>query len=62
MRRGLALLFACACLVLLVTAAAAPAQRADAEDCSWGASSVVVQEVDGKLVESEPETSGCIPR
>jgi hypothetical protein len=63
MRRGLALLFACACLVLLLTAGAAPAQRAaNADDCAWGASSVVVEEIDGKLVQSEPATSGCIPR
>ena len=59
MRRVLALLTACACLVLLLTAAAAPAKQA--EDCTWGASSVLVQEIDGKLVESEPATSGCIP-
>ena len=63
MRRGLALLLACAFLVLLATAAAAPAKRAaKADDCSWGASSVVVEEVDGSLVQSEPATSGCIPR
>ena len=61
MRRGLALLLACAFLVLLVTAAAAaPAQQAD--DCAWGASSVMVEEVNGELVQSEPATSGCIPR
>jgi hypothetical protein len=63
MRRGLALLLACACFVLLLTAAAAPAQRAaSADECTWGASSVVVEEVDGKLVQSAPETTGCIPR
>lgn len=61
MRRGLALLLACAFLVLLVTAAAAaPAQRTD--DCAWGASSVMVEEVNGELVQGEPATSGCIPR
>jgi hypothetical protein len=59
MRRGLALLIACLSIVLLLTAAAAPAQRA--EDCTWGASSVVVEEVAGQLVQSEPATSGCIP-
>ncbi|MFL5951399.1 MAG: hypothetical protein ACJ74M_07295 [Gaiellaceae bacterium] len=59
MRRLLVLLVACACLVLLLTAAAAPAKRS--EDCTWGASSVVVQEVNGQLVQSEPATSGCIP-
>jgi hypothetical protein len=59
MRRLLAFLLVCACLVLLLTAAAAPAKRA--EDCTWGASSVVVEEVNGQLVQSEPATSGCIP-
>jgi hypothetical protein len=59
MRRLLAFLVVCACLVLLLTAGAAPARRAD--DCTWGASSVVVQDVNGQLVQSEPATSGCIP-
>lgn len=59
MRRGLVLLIVCLSLVLLLTAGAAPAQRA--EDCTWGASSVVVEEVDGQLVQSEPAASGCIP-
>jgi hypothetical protein len=59
MRRGLILLLACACLVVLLTAASAPAERSD--DCTWGASSVLVQEVNGKLVQSEPVTTGCIP-
>ena len=61
MRRGFVVRLACACLVLLLTAAAAPAKRAG-DDCTWGASSVLVEEVNGKLVQSEPETSGCIPR
>ncbi len=59
MRRVLALLLVCASAVLLLTAAAAPAKRSD--DCTWGASSVMVEEVNGQLVQSEPETSGCIP-
>jgi hypothetical protein len=59
MRRVLAFLVMCACLVLLLTAAAAPARRAD--DCTWGASSVMVQDVNGQLVQSDPATSGCIP-
>ena len=59
MRRVLALLLVCACAVLLLTAATAPAKRAD--DCTWGASSVVVEDVNGQLVQSEPATSGCIP-
>jgi hypothetical protein len=59
MKRAAVLLFACLALVLTVAAGAAPTKRAD--DCTWGASSVVVEQVDGKLVQSEPETSGCIP-
>jgi hypothetical protein len=60
MRRGAGLLMACLCLVFLVAAAAAPAKRGD--DCTWGASSVVIEDVNGTLVQSEPATSGCIPR
>jgi hypothetical protein len=55
------MLVACACLVFVLTAASAPAQRAD-DDCDWGASSVLVQEVSGRLVQGEPVTTGCIPR
>ena len=50
---------ACLLVVLTVAAGAAPAKRSDA--CTWGASSVVVQQVDGALVQSEPVTTGCIP-
>jgi len=42
-----------------MAAAAAPAKRGDA--CTWGASSVMVEEVNGQLVQSEPVTTGCIP-
>jgi hypothetical protein len=59
MRRVLIVLIACACLVVLLTAGTAPATRSD--DCTWGASSVLVQEVNGKLVQSEPVATGCIP-
>jgi hypothetical protein len=60
MRRFLLVLVACACLAVLLTAGAAPAQRAG--DCTWGASSVTVEEVNGTFVQSEPATTGCIPR
>jgi hypothetical protein len=53
------LVFACLLIVLTMAAGAAPAKQADA--CTWGASSVVVEQVDGQLVESEPSTTGCIP-
>jgi len=59
MTRYLVLVLACIALVLTVAAAAAPATRSD--ECTWGASSVVVEQVDGKLVQSEPATTGCIP-
>ena len=60
MRRVFLVLLVCSALVFGLTAASAPAQRAD--DCTWGASSVMVEEVNGKLVQSEPVTTGCIPR
>jgi len=50
---------ACLLVVLIVAASAAPANRSDA--CTWGASSVVVEQVNGQLVQSEPVTTGCIP-
>jgi hypothetical protein len=59
MKRGLMLTSACLLVVLTVAAGAAPAKRADA--CTWGASSVVVEEVNGQPVQSEPATTGCIP-
>jgi hypothetical protein len=59
MKRGLVLISACLVIILTMAAGAAPAKQADA--CTWGASSVVVEEVNGQLVESEPVTTGCIP-
>jgi hypothetical protein len=50
------------CFLLIVTVASAtpaPAQRG--EDCTWGASSVMAEVVDGEVVQSEPATTGCIP-
>jgi len=66
MKRSLLLVLACLALILTVAAAAAPAKQAappakQADACTWGASSVVVEEVNGQLVQSEPSTSGCIP-
>jgi hypothetical protein len=60
MKRALTLVSACLLVVLTVAAGAAPAKRAEA--CTWGASSVVVEQVNGKLVQSEPVTTGCIPQ
>ena len=53
------LLSACLLVVLTLAAGSAPAQRGDT--CSWGASSMVVEQVNGQYVQSAPETSGCIP-
>ena len=53
------MVLACLAVVLTVAAAAAPAKQAD--DCMWGASSVVVEVIDGQTVQSEPATTGCIP-
>ena len=59
MKRPFMLVLACLLVVLTVAASAAPAKRADA--CTWGASSVVVEVVNGQYVQSEPVTTGCIP-
>ena len=60
MRRGFILFSACLVIVLTIAAGSAPAKQADA--CTWGASSVVVEVVKGQLVESAPVTTGCIPK
>jgi hypothetical protein len=59
MKRGLLVISACLLVVMTMAASAAPAKQADA--CTWGASSVVVEVVDGQLVQSEPAVTGCIP-
>jgi hypothetical protein len=59
MTRGLMLTLVCLLVVLTVAAGAAPAKRADA--CNWGASSVVVEQVNDQLVQREPATTGCTP-
>jgi hypothetical protein len=50
-------------VLLLVAGAAAggagPAGRPGA--CRWGASSIVAEAVGGKVVTSQPHTSGCVP-
>lgn len=59
MKRSLVLLFVCAALVLTMAASAAP--KKSTQECNWGASSVVVEQVNGQLVQSDPATTGCIP-
>jgi hypothetical protein len=58
-RRALAVLSVCLFAVFVLAAGSAPAEQAD--DCTWGASSVMVEEVNGQLVQSQPVTTGCIP-
>lgn len=59
MRQVLAALVVCLFAVFVLAASAAPSKRSD--DCTWGASSVMVEEANGQLVQSEPVTTGCIP-
>jgi len=47
---------------LAVGVASARGASHDDGSCTWGASSITAQYVDGKLVESEPVTTGCVPR
>ena len=50
-------------LVFAVTASASPPAARSDEPCSWGASSIQAELVDGKVVVvSGPDTSGCIPQ
>jgi hypothetical protein len=59
--RGLlrrASLFALAGALVCGVASARGASHDDGS-CTWGASSVTAQYVDGKLVESTPVTTGC---
>lgn len=52
---------AVACLLAASLMAVGSAPAEPREDCNWGASSVVVQQVAGQYVPSEPVTTGCIP-
>jgi hypothetical protein len=61
MRRPLTILvLLCLVLVATVSAAAAPTTN-QIEECTWGASSMVVEEVNGQLEQSEPAITGCVP-
>jgi len=61
--RGL-LRVACGLLLIVVLAAsggAAKGARVPEGGCTWGASSITATSVNGQLVESQPQTTGCIP-
>jgi len=57
---GLACALGAAALLAVSGASAQGTQKKDA-DCTWGASSVIATTVNGQLVESQPQTTGCIP-
>jgi hypothetical protein len=46
--------------VLALSAATATGARRE-PTCTWGASSVQAEVVDGTVITSQPATSGCIP-
>jgi hypothetical protein len=43
----------------LLAVGSAPAQSK--QDCTWGASSVIIEQVSGQDVQRGPFTTGCIP-
>jgi hypothetical protein len=47
--------------VTALTSAATGAKRDRTPTCTWGASSIRAEVVDGQIVVGEPTTSGCIP-
>jgi hypothetical protein len=53
---------AAAAAVLAMPAAQATGAKRDQAPCTWGASSVSAEMVDGKDVVSPVATSGCIPK
>ncbi len=59
--RRIALSFSCFVALVLPIPGAGAEQGPPPADCTWGASSVTAEFVDGRWVESTPETSGCIP-
>jgi hypothetical protein len=60
-RVGACLLLALLAVLALNAAQATGAKRHPAA-CTWGASSIRAEVVDGKLVVSPRATSGCIPK
>ena len=56
------LVVAAVAAVLTLRAAQATGANRDQAPCTWGASSVSAEEVDGKVVISPAATSGCIPK
>lgn len=59
MRRIVLILVASLFSALFVAGSSAPAEPGD--DCTWGASSVLVEKVHGQYIQRGPVTTGCIP-
>jgi hypothetical protein len=55
--RGKLAVGAAALFVVASCASAAEAQQ----ECSWGASSITASYENGRMIVSEPQTSGCTP-
>jgi hypothetical protein len=47
--------------VLMLRSAEATGAKPEHQTCTWGASSITAQTVDGKVVVSQPAISGCVP-
>jgi hypothetical protein len=52
---------ACLLAASLMAVGSAPAESEQNDNCTSGASSVIVEQVDGQYVESGPVITGCIP-
>jgi len=52
---------AAVCLLAGSLTAVGSAPAEPTEECSWGASSVIAEQVNGEYVQSEPRITGCIP-
>jgi hypothetical protein len=59
MMRRATLTFACL-LALVAPIGGAAASEEPSDACTWGASSVTATFENGRWVESQPETSGCV--
>jgi len=55
-------IFVALVLVGTTAVAVASAGHQTTRPCTWGASSITAQLVDGKWIVGKPHTSGCIPQ
>ena len=62
MLRRFILTFGCLfALIAPIGGAVASEQSPSSDLCTWGASSVTAELENGEWVESQPETTGCVP-